>query len=280
MYIYKKKTNITFFLHQLYFASHFNAIDQTHEMLGKFSTLNLYSPNGLHHAYFHLNDDGVIIASGIAGIEGLPCSPAPTTAPTPAPAPQADPSAKMMLCIADISHQFTEQIDALQQKMTELEGDVHLQLSINKNQRIEYMNEMSAACQTSVADIRARLDAIYIDIEALRNSLLSLTASPTTTTTTTANTSSVPATNTSPAPVTNTSPVDAPTASTTEEKESNNNSEVSTAVEVVLAEHTPVSQHECEFTVLATHEEQVTTSNENLKPTRKPRRVGAKKRNE
>ena len=247
-------------------------------MLGKFSTLNLYSPNGLHHAYFHLNDDGVIIASGIAGIEGLPCSPAPTPAPTPAPAPQADPSAKMMLCIADISHQFTEQIDALQQKMTELEGDVHLQLSINKNQRIEYMNEMSAACQTSVADIRARLDAIYIDIEALRNSLLSLTASPTTTTTT-ANTSPVPATNTSPAPVT-TSPVDAPTASTTEEKESNNNSEVSTAVEVVLAEHTPVSQHECEFTVLATHEEQVTTSNENLKPTRKPRRVGAKKRNE
>lgn len=246
-------------------------------MLGKFSTLNLHSPNGLHHAYFHLNDDGVIIASGIAGIEGLPCTPTPTPEPAPEPAPRADPSAKMMLCIADISHQFTEQIDALQQKMTELEGDVHLQLSINKNQRIEYMNEMSASCQTSFADIRSRLNAIYIDTEALRNSLLSLTASPTTTTTT-ATTSPAPAT-TSPAPVT-TSPVDAPTASTPEEKESNNNSDVSTAVEVVLAEHTPASQHEFECTVLATHEEQVTTSNENLKPTRKPRRFGAKKRNE
>jgi hypothetical protein len=179
-------------------------------MLGKISTLNLYSPNGLHHVYFHLNNDGVIVADGVTKIEGLPCAPPPPTRSLPS---DDDQNSKTMLRIADMSHQFTEQIDALQQKMMELEGDLQLQLSIDKKQSIASMTETSRTYHASIVDIRSRLDELALDTDALRNSMLLLTATPTTCTPTTP-TTDIPTTADSPTTDTNTPPTNNPTTPT------------------------------------------------------------------
>ena len=133
-------------------------------MISHISTLNLYSPDGSKHAFFHLDNDGVITVQGVRAITGLPVRHRKENV--------------VAQQIADMSRNLTEQMDVLAQKISELEGSCGLDLQQTAKSLRTNLETVNHHMITQHEEVLATITLLQKDLNAVNACLNLFAATP------------------------------------------------------------------------------------------------------